>query len=392
MSNVLNTEYVFPTADLLNGHPPKSAYTLEEATEIANKIIVEMAKNGLTVALAENGIAVGSSITKYDFIPDPVESVKMQIACLEQVAELITSRPVRATLNTVDCAITAEIPNATASVVSFKELVQSENFKNSESNTAVCIGRTAEGETVVADIANMPHALIAGNTRSGKSVSVSAMLLSLIWRSSPEQIKLILMDPKRVEFTVYKDLPHLAMPIVEDTKTAIDALNWVVEEMNRRYQLFEDNRVRNLSEYAKKTESVADAEKLPNIIIMIDELAEYMMTDAASIEPLICTVTAKGRAVGVHLIAATQRPSKDVVTGIIKSNLPTKIAMRVAAKTDAITVGAEGADKLVGNGDMLYVAPGAHPLRVHGAFVSGEEIKRTVQFVTEKNGTAKGLK
>ena len=395
MSNVLNTresEYVSPNTDLLNDHPTHSTPSLKDAEQIANKIIEEAAKNGLNVTLAENGITLGSSITKYSFVPDPVAGIRSQIACIGQVAELITLQPVRVDLNTVDATVTAEVPNPTATVVSFKELVQSEGFKNSESGTAVCIGKTVEGKTVVADIANMPHALIAGNTRSGKSVSMSTMLLSLIWRSSPEKLKLILMDPKRVEFTEYKALPHLAMPIIEDTKAAIEALTWVVEEINRRFQILEDNRVRNLGEYEKKTEGIADAEKLPNIIIMIDELAEYMMTAAASIEPLICTVTAKGRAVGIHLIAATQRPSKDVITEIVKSNLPTKIAMKVAEQTDARTVGAEGAEKLVGRGDMLYVSPGDRPVRVQGAYVSNGEIKKVVQFVTEKNGTAKGLK
>ena len=392
MINVLNsrdTEYVSPTSDLLTDHPVKHVASIEESERIARELVDGMATNGFTVSLAENGITVGGSVTEYRFVPDPKARINIQIDRLENIAGTVTLQPVRGELCSKNGgAIALEIPNLSPSVLSFKETVESEEFKNAGSSTAVCLGKTVEGELLVADIANMPHALIAGNTRSGKSVALSTMLLSLIWRTSPEKLKLILLDPKRVEFTEYKTLPHLAMSVVEDTQTAINALTWVVGEINRRYGILEDNRVRNMEEYEKLTENAPKKEKLPYLVIMIDELAEYMMSARNVIEPLICTVSSKGRAVGVHMMISTQRPAVNVVTGMIKSNLPTRIAMRVAEKTDARNVGVDGADKLSGNGDMLYSAPGRHPVRVQGAYVSSEEIRRVVQFVTEKNGAA----
>lgn len=251
------------------------------------------------------------------------------------------------------------------------------------------MGKNISGETVVSDITKMPHALIAGSTGSGKSVCINTLICSILYNYTPDEVKLMLIDPKVVELSIYNRLPHLTLPVVTDMKKAPMALHWAVNEMERRYKLFAEKKVKDVKSYNEKNE-----EKLPLIVIVIDELADMMMIAAKEVEELICRLAQKARACGIHLIVATQRPSVDVITGLIKANIPSRIAFAVSSQTDSRTIlDASGADKLLGKGDMLYSPIGMNkPVRIQGAFVSEEEVERITDFIYEHNPRQQHLK
>lgn len=309
-----------------------------------------------------------------------------------RVVEVIPGKPV----------VGLEIPNANREVVRFKEVVESEAYLDSNSGITLALGKDISGTPIVANLAKMPHLLVAGTTGSGKSVGVNAMLLSMLYKATPDELKLILIDPKMLELSVYDGIPHLLTPVVTDMKDAAQALRWCVAEMERRYQLMAAVGVRNISGFNKKIsqdpnmsdplwqpvegEEAPMLEKLPYIVVIVDEFADMIMVVGKKVEELIARIAQKARAAGIHLILATQRPSVDVITGLIKANVPTRIAFQVSSKIDSRTIlDQPGAEQLLGYGDMLYLAPGTGiPMRVHGAFVSDEEVHRVVKDLKEK--------
>ena len=269
-------------------------------------------------------------------------------------------------------------------MVSLREILESDNFRNSRSKLAFAVGRDIAGNAIVGDIAKLPHMIIAGTTGSGKSVCTNSIIMSLLYHAAPEEVKLILIDPKIVEFTVYEGIPHLLIPVVTDPKKAAGALNWAVQEMQRRYNLFAENSVRDLGDYnAAAAQPDKNLEPMPQIVIIIDELADLMMTTSKEVEDSICRLAQKARAAGMHLIIATQRPTTDIITGLIKANIPSRIALTVSNQIDSRTIlDTGGAEKLLGHGDMLYLPNGKiKPVRVQGCFTSTKEIESCVEFI-----------
>ena len=278
--------------------------------------------------------------------------------------------------------IGVEIPNETSQTVSFKETIQIGMDKKENYNIVFAMGKDISGEVILSDITKMPHALIAGSTGSGKSVCINTIICSIIYNYSPEEVKLILIDPKVVELSIYNKLPHLIIPVVTDMKKTPSALSWAVNEMEKRYALFAQSKSKDIVSYNKKNE-----EKLPRIVIIIDELADLMMVAPKEIEEAICRIAQKARACGIHLVVATQRPSVDVITGLIKANIPSRIAFAVSSQTDSRTIlDMSGAEKLLGKGDMLYSPIGMNkPVRIQGAFLTEEEVEKITDFVQLNN-------
>lgn len=292
-------------------------------------------------------------------------------------------------------AIGIEVPNKENSIVAFRELIESDNFKNLKSKVAFAVGKDISGQVIATDIAKMPHLLIAGATGSGKSVCINTLIMSILYKATPEEVKLIMIDPKMVELACYNGIPHLLIPVVTDPKKAAGALNWAVMEMTRRYQLFAEHSVRNIQGYNDKVENAviagADGEKLtkmPQIVVIVDELADLMMVAHGEVEDAIVRLSQLARAAGIHLVIATQRPSVDVITGLIKANVPSRIAFAVSSGVDSRTIlDMVGAEKLLGKGDMLFYPTGyPKPVRVQGAFVSDDEVTAVVDFLKKNNG------
>ena len=285
-----------------------------------------------------------------------------------------------------------EIPNIDRQIVRFKEIVVSPAFENSRSFLTLCMGNDIVGNPVVAELDRMPHLLIAGATGTGKSVGLNAMICSLLYKSTPDQVKLIMIDPKRIELSLYDGISHLITPVVTDVKKATNALFWAVREMERRYQLLSEHKARNITQFNLKMEKAKPGpngvkpEKLPLIVIIIDELADLMMVASRDVEVALTRLAQMARASGIHLILATQRPSVDVLTGIIKANFPTRLSFQVSSKVDSRTIiDSNGAESLLGNGDMLLLPPGTAKLqRIHGAYISEEELTRIIEFLKEQ--------
>ena len=283
-------------------------------------------------------------------------------------------------------AVGIEVPNSNSTLVRLRSMLDSEKFRNVPDKSYVCLGGDVTGQPVYCDLAKMPHLLVAGATGMGKSVCINSIILSLLYKATPEEIKLIMIDPKMVEFNIYAGIPHLLVPVVTDPKKAAGALSWAVNEMERRYALIKQANVRNIKDYNRYVTETGDGEVLPKIIIIIDELADLMLSAKDAVETSIARLAAKARAAGIHLLIGTQRPSVDVITGTIKSNIPSRIAFHVSSQVDSRTIlDSAGAEKLLTHGDMLYVAAGKEPQRVQGAFVDDKEIVRVVEFLKTHN-------
>jgi DNA segregation ATPase FtsK/SpoIIIE, S-DNA-T family len=273
------------------------------------------------------------------------------------------------------------VPNKDITMVYLREVLESDEYKNNKSKLAFAIGKDVAGANIVADLASMPHLMIAGATGSGKSVCINTLIASILYKATPEEVKLLMIDPKVVELSVYKNIPHLLVPVVTDPKKAAGALNWAVMEMNERYKKFATNNVRDLAGYnALMKEGII---KLPQIVVIIDELADLMMVSPGDVEDSICRLAQMARAAGIHLVVATQRPSVDVITGLIKANIPSRISFAVSSQVDSRTIlDMGGAEKLLGKGDMLFYPVGeSKPLRVQGAFVSDKEVEKMVNYI-----------
>lgn len=374
--------YQYPDPELLNFKPSTSAAGDAEMKNTARKLI-EVLKSFNVEARVIN-VSKGPTVTRYELQPSAGVRINKITNLADDIALSLAAKGVRIEAPIPGkAAIGIEIPNNITSVVYLKELIASPEFKAEKSAIGVSLGKDISGSKVVVDLAKMPHLLIAGSTGSGKSVCVNSLILSLLFRASPKEVKLILVDPKMVELNVYNGIPHLLIPVVTDPKKAAGALNWAVGEMLKRYEMFKEKGVRDFKGYNAALDEGEEA--LPQIVIIIDEMADLMMTSPTEVEDAVCRIAQMARAAGMHLIVATQRPSADVITGLIKTNIPSRIAFAVAAAIDSrIILDTQGAEKLIGRGDMLYSPMGApKPIRVQGCLVTDDEVERVVSFIKE---------
>lgn len=386
--------YEFPPVSLLKkGDPNASGDSRAHLQEMSNKLQMTLTNFGVKAHVTN--VTCGPSVTRYEIQPEMgvkvskivglADDIKLNLA----VADIRIEAPIPG-----KAAIGIEVPNKENVTVAFRDLVESKEFQGHASNIAFAAGKDIAGNVIVADIAKMPHLLIAGATGSGKSVCINTIIMSILYKAHPEDVKLIMIDPKVVELSVYNGIPHLFIPVVTDPKKAAGALHWAVSEMTDRYQKFAEYNVRDLKGYNKKIESIQDIDdpnkpqKMPQIVIIVDELADLMMVAPGDVEDAICRLAQLARAAGIHLIIATQRPSVNVITGLIKANMPSRIAFSVTSGVDSRTIlDMNGAEKLLGKGDMLFYPQGYQkPVRVQGAFVSDNEVSDVVEYLTEKNG------
>ena len=386
---VEDENYEYPPIELLSKPDKKKLKGGAKAlTDTATKLQKTLYSFGVS-AKVEN-VSVGPAITRYEL--KPAEGVRVsKIANLaDDIALNLAAETIRIEAPIPGKqAVGIEVPNKEKEAVHLREVLESEEFQNNKSKLTVALGKDVAGNIQLADIAKMPHVLIAGSTGSGKSVCINTIISSIIYNAKPSEVKLVMVDPKVVELSVYNGIPHLLIPVVTDPKKAAGALAWAVQEMDNRYNLFAAKGVRDIKGYNKAIEKEEGQGTLPQIVIIVDELADLMMVAAKDVEEAICRLAQKARAAGMHLVIATQRPSVDVITGLIKANVPSRIAFAVSSQVDSRTIlDSVGAEKLLGKGDMLFFPTGfPKPVRVQGAFVSDEEVEKIVGFV-KQNGTA----
>ncbi len=375
-------EYKFPSIKLLKATPPMSADKRQEMRQTAQKLMEVLSDFNVEAKLLQ--VTQGPSVTRYEIQPETGVKLSKITGLAEDIAWKLAVPTVLVAAVPGKAAVGIEVPNTNVATVSVRELLESPKFKEEDSKLTVAFGKDIGGNVVLGDIAKMPHVLIAGSTGSGKSVCINTIITSILYKAKPEEVKLIMVDPKVVELGVYNGIPHLLIPVVTDPKRAAGALNWAVQEMMRRYDLFADAKVRNLEGYNKQRKQ-NNEQTIPKIVIIIDELADLMMVAAKEVEDSICRLAQLARAAGIHLIVATQRPSVDVITGLIKANVPSRIAFAVSSQVDSRTIlDRGGAEKLLGKGDMLYYPAGINsPIRVQGAFVSDGEIEKVISFIKE---------
>ncbi|MFW5966596.1 MAG: DNA translocase FtsK 4TM domain-containing protein [Persicimonas sp.] len=407
-------DYELPPISFLDYDDPDGAEVDTEALrKMATQIEQTLADFKVEGSIVE--ICPGPVITMFEFSPAPGVKISKIARLSDDLAMALAALSVRIVAPIPGKGVVGiEVPNPSREMVWLKEIIADDVFQDSQKELPLVLGKGTEGEPVVADLARMPHLLVAGATGSGKSVAVNAMICSLLYTHSPDDVQMIMVDPKMLEFNIYEDIPHLLLPVVTDPKQATVALNWAVNEMERRYQKLADLGVRNLKGYNKKVEKLTKQaeidqmegkeesralrqldideegnpthERMPYLVVVIDEFSDLMMTASKEVEQAVARLAQKARAAGIHVILATQRPSTDVITGLIKANFPTRVALRVTSKTDSrVILDSNGAENLLGNGDMLFVPPGTSNLkRVHGAFVSETEINQVVGFLKDQ--------
>ncbi|MFQ7263187.1 MAG: DNA translocase FtsK 4TM domain-containing protein [Lachnospiraceae bacterium] len=391
--------YRYPPISLLHTPSRKgggnSKATLQETAAKLQQILKNF---GVNVTVTD--VSCGPAVTRYEIQPEMGVKVSKIVNLADDIKLNLAAADIRIEAPIPGkAAVGIEVPNKQKVVVSFRELVESPEFQDSESKISFAVGRDIAGKVVISNIAKMPHLLIAGATGSGKSVCINTIIMSILYKASPKEVKLIMVDPKVVELSVYNGIPHLLIPVVTDPKKAAGALHWAVTEMMDRYEKFADAGVRDMKGYNAKIKNgtmkinhngqMVDVavEKMPQIVIIVDELADLMMVAASEVEESICRLAQLARAAGIHLIIATQRPSVNVITGLIKANMPSRIAFSVTSNIDSRTIlDMGGAEKLLGNGDMLYYPQGfTKPLRVQGAFVTDDEVAKVVDFLSKHN-------
>ena len=384
-----NENYEFPPIELLEqGETQILKGGKKVVTDTATKLQKTLYSFGVSAKVEK--VSVGPSITRYEL--KPAEGVRVsKIAKLsDDIALNLAAESIRIEAPIPGKqAVGIEIPNKEKQVVPLRDIIDSDKFKNSKSKVSMALGKDVAGEEVIADIAKMPHVLIAGSTGSGKSVCINTLITSIIYKAKPSEVKLLLVDPKVVELSVYNGIPHLLIPVVTDPKKAAGALAWAVQEMVNRYSLFAAKGVRDIKGYNEELEKEEGGEKLPQIVIIIDELADLMMVAPGDVEDAICRLAQMARAAGMHLVIATQRPSVDVITGIIKANIPSRIAFAVSSGVDSRTIlDMTGAEKLLGKGDMLFSPVGvSKPMRIQGAYISDKEVEKIVDFLKSNGET-----
>ena len=384
---VEDKDYEFPPIEFLNASKTNVKNTKKALTETASKLQKTLHSFGVS-AKVEN-VSVGPTITRYEL--KPAEGVRVsKIAKLaDDIALNLAAESIRIEAPIPGKqAVGIEIPNKEKEMVVLRDIIDSKEFKTAKSKLSFAVGKDAAGDVIVSDIAKMPHVLIAGSTGSGKSVCINTLITSIIYKAKPSEVKLVMVDPKVVELSVYNGIPHLLIPVVTDPKKAAGALSWAVQEMVNRYHLFAEKNVRDIEGYNQALEKEGIEEKLPQIVIIIDELADLMMVAAKDVEDAICRLAQMARAAGMHLVIATQRPSVDVITGIIKANIASRISFAVTSQVDSRTIiDSAGAEKLLGKGDMLFFPSGVlKPQRIQGAFISDAEVEKIVSFLKENGG------
>ena len=384
---VEDEHYEYPPVELLSKGKKASRGSAKMLADTAAKLQKTLYSFGVS-AKVEN-VSVGPTITRYELKPAEGTRVSKIANLADDIALNLAAETIRIEAPIPGKqAVGIEVPNKEKEAVHLREVIESSEFENNKSKLSVALGKDVAGKTIIADIGKMPHVLIAGSTGSGKSVCINSIITSIIYNAKPSEVKLVMVDPKVVELSVYNGIPHLLIPVVTDPKKAAGALAWAVQEMDDRYNKFAQKGVRDLKGYNKAIEKENENAKLPQIVIIIDELADLMMVAAKEVEEAICRLAQKARAAGMHLVIATQRPSVDVITGLIKANVPSRIAFAVSSQVDSRTIlDSTGAEKLLGKGDMLFYPVGASkPLRVQGAFVSDDEVEKIVDFIRMNAG------
>jgi DNA segregation ATPase FtsK/SpoIIIE, S-DNA-T family len=384
-----NSGFQLPSINLLDNFKEELSSADDENLNMQSKLLEKKLDdfnvNGKVVA-----VSPGPVITTFEYEPAPGVKINKIVNLTDDLALALRATSIRIVAPIPGKAVIGiELPNTSRELVRFRGIVASSAFEKSKSKLTICLGRDIIGNPVVAELDKMPHLLIAGATGTGKSVALNAMICSLLYKSIPDEVKLIMIDPKRIELSSYDGIPHLITPVVTDVKKATNALFWAVREMERRYELLSEKKSRNIRQYNQKIEKEKNPdkdpslEKLPYIVIVIDELADLMMSASRNVEVALTRLAQMARAGGIHLILATQRPSVDVLTGIIKANFPTRLTFQVSSKTDSRTIiDTNGAENLLGDGDMLFLPPGTAKLqRIHGAFISEEELSRIIGFL-----------
>lgn len=395
-ANSTSGEYQLPPYDLLKKGKGSKKNNDAYIQETMHKLQSTLDSFGVRAAITD--YSCGPAVTRFELQPEQGVKVSKIVGLADDIKLNLAAADIRIEAPIPGkAAVGIEIPNKENTAVMFRDLIEDDSFRKFPSNIAFAVGKDISGQVVVADIAKMPHLLIAGATGSGKSVCINTIIMSILYKAHPDDVKMIMIDPKVVELTAYNGIPHLMIPVVTDPKKAAGALNWAVMEMTKRYQLFAEYNVRNLKGYNKKVEEVlaqtnrgeeeSEIKKLPQIVVIVDELADLMMVAHGEVEDAIVRLSQLARAAGIHLVIATQRPSVDVITGLIKANVPSRIAFAVSSLVDSRTIlDMSGAEKLLGKGDMLFYPTGfPKPVRVQGAFVSDEEVGDVVQFLKDQN-------
>ncbi len=380
-------EYVYPPIDILTEDAGGGNQNIKDELQDNAVRLVETLRSFNVKTKIEN-ISRGPTITRYEVLPEPGTRVRSIVNLVDDIALNLATTGVRIEAPIPGkSAVGIEVPNKNQSTVHLRSLIENEKFMNAKSKLTVCLGEDVAGDAVYFDIAKMPHLLIAGATGMGKSVCINSLITSILYKASPDEVRLILVDPKKVELSIYNGIPHLLVPVVSDPKKAAGSLSWAVGEMERRFGLIEAVGVRDIKSFNETTKNSPEYEYLPRIVIIIDELADLMMTAPDDVEESICRLAQKARAAGMHLIIGTQRPSVDVITGLIKANVPSRIAFTVSSQIDSRTIiDRGGAESLIGRGDMLFNPVGAQkPIRVQGAYVSETDVEEVVAYIKNMN-------
>lgn len=382
-------EYKHPSLELLklNSNTKLNSIDKKELIENANKLEEILSNFGVDAKVTQ--VTKGPSVTRFELQPSPGVKVSKIVNLSDDIALGLAASGIRIEAPIPGkAAVGIEVPNGKQTPVFLREVLENDEFINSKKKLAFALGKDISGKCVVGDLSKMPHTLIAGATGSGKSVCINSLIISLLYKYNPDEVKLLMVDPKVVELNVYNGIPHLLIPVVTDPKKAAAALNWAVNEMTNRYKLFADSGVRNMESYNELFNKGIIEQKLPYIVIIVDELADLMMVCPNDVEDYIGRLAQMARAAGMHLVIATQRPSVDVITGVIKANIPSRISFAVSSQIDSRTIlDGSGAEKLLGKGDMLYYPVGeSKPLRVQGCFISEEEVEQVVTFIKSEQG------
>ncbi len=376
-------EYELPRLEFLSPPSPESSRPAREEV-LSSSSLLEKTLKDFDVEGKVNLVQSGPVVTMYEFEPAPGVKINRVVTLSDDLALSLKAQSVRVSTLPHKSAIGIEVPNRNREIVCLREIVSSEMFQKSHSKLTLALGKDIFGNPVVTDLLKMPHLLVAGATGSGKSVSINSMVMSILYKAAPREVKMLMIDPKLLELSYYENIPHLISPVITSPKDAAEALRKMVFEMERRYRLLAERGVRNIETFNRM---VPDGEQLPYIVVFIDELADLMFASANEVEDSIARLAQMARASGIHLILATQRPSVDVITGVIKANFPARISFQVTSRIDSRTIiDGQGAEQLLGRGDMLFMQPGMRILRIHGAFVTEEEIRAVTEHITSQGG------
>lgn len=378
-------DYKMPSLNLLEWQKKNARQEKENINENARKLAATLESFGVKVRVTE--VSRGPAVTRYEIQPEAGVKVSKIVNLTDDLALALAAKDIRMEAPIPGkSAIGIEVPNPEVSMVALRDVLESPQYQQSQAKLSIGLGRDISGNPIIADLSKMPHLLVAGATGAGKSVCINSMIISLLYKAKPDEVKLMMIDPKMVELNVYNGIPHLLAPVVTDARKAAVALKKVVKEMEKRYELFAKQGARDMERYNQLAAKDEQIERLPYIVVIVDELADLMMVAPADVEDAICRLAQMARAAGIHLIIATQRPSVDVITGLIKANIPSRIAFAVSSSADSRTIlDMGGAEKLLGRGDMLYMPVGASkPQRVQGTFVSDHEVEAVVKFVKDQ--------